>query len=108
MVVFFHNRHVEPLQGLIRRLQADPDLTAAETDALRQQLATTGTRLEANMATVRQRFLGNARCGFLLGNLRFVVGEFEIHPTAMQIILRSEMVFGDSRVFNMPTGASGA
>ena len=34
MVVFFHNRHVEPLQGLIRCLQADPDLTAAETDAL--------------------------------------------------------------------------
>ncbi len=32
---------------------------AAEIDALRQQLATTGTRLEANMATVRQRFLGN-------------------------------------------------
>lgn len=34
MVVYFHNRHVEPLQALIRRLQAEPDLTAAETDAL--------------------------------------------------------------------------
>lgn len=34
MVIFFHNRHVEPLQGLIRRLQAEPDLTSAETDAL--------------------------------------------------------------------------
>jgi len=34
MVVYFHNRHTEPLQGLIRRLQAEPDLTSAETDAL--------------------------------------------------------------------------
>ena len=50
MVVFFHNRHVEPLQGLIRRIQADdcmdaggratpgavaePDLTSIETGAL--------------------------------------------------------------------------
>lgn len=34
MVVYFHNRHAEPLQGLIRRLQAEPDLTSAETDAL--------------------------------------------------------------------------
>ena len=34
MVVFFHNRHVEPLQGLIRRLQAALDLTPAETGAL--------------------------------------------------------------------------
>ncbi len=34
MVVYFHNRHAEPLQGLIRRLQAEPNLTADETAAL--------------------------------------------------------------------------
>lgn len=34
MVVFFHNRHAEPLQGLIRRLQTEPDLTQAEAEAL--------------------------------------------------------------------------
>ena len=34
MVFFFHNRHVEPLQGLIRRIQAEPDLSSIETGAL--------------------------------------------------------------------------
>ena len=34
MVFFFHNRHVEPLQGLIRRIQAEPNLTSIETGAL--------------------------------------------------------------------------
>ena len=34
MVIFFHNRHTEPLQGLIRRLQAALALTSDETDAL--------------------------------------------------------------------------
>lgn len=34
MVIYFDNRHVEPLQGLIRRLQAEPGLTSATAAAL--------------------------------------------------------------------------
>lgn len=34
MLVYFDNRHAEPLQGLIRRLQIEPNITQPEVEAL--------------------------------------------------------------------------
>lgn len=34
MLVYFANSYAESLQGLIRRLQTEPDLTQAEAEAL--------------------------------------------------------------------------
>ncbi len=36
MVVYFHNRHGEPLLGLLHRLLADGALTQDETEAARE------------------------------------------------------------------------
>src|SRR3989338_4231792 len=41
--------------------------------------------------------------GLLLGNLGFVVGEFQVLATTVDIVLWSEEMFGDGGVFNMPT-----
>ena len=40
----------------------------------------------------------------LLGDFRFVVGEFQLHRSAVEVVLRAEVMLGNSRVFNMPAG----
>ena len=44
--------------------------------------------------------------GFLLGDFRFVVREFQISGSAVNVILRSEKMFGNGGVFNVPTWSS--
>lgn len=51
MLVYFDNRHAEPLQGLIRRLQAELDLAQPEVNAL----AVLAREIERETTTVPYR-----------------------------------------------------